>query len=157
MTMKHTLLGIALLSIAVVAGGCKPASEEPPGAASDRVDPAKVKADAKETMQDMKDYTFAEKDVFLAKMRAQLADINRELDQLSERIGKASDAAKAEAKPRLQSLRDQAGKLNVQLEAAKETTESTWSEVKAGFKEGYAELKEGFQQARQWVSDKIAP
>jgi len=48
-------------------------------------------------------------------------------------------------------------KLNKKLEEAKSATESTWDDVKAGFKKGYSELKDGFQQARQWASDKIAP
>jgi hypothetical protein len=29
--------------------------------------------------------------------------------------------------------------------------------VKSGTRKAYAALKEGFQQSRQWVSDKIAP
>jgi hypothetical protein len=43
------------------------------------------------------------------------------------------------------------------LDKAKNATESTWDDVKAGFKKAYSELKDGFNQARQWVSDKIAP
>ena len=90
-------------------------------------------------------------------MQGQLDEINRDLDQLAAKVEKASDTAKAEAKPKLQTLRDQAAKLNTQLDEAKNATESTWGDVKAGFKKGYSELKNGFQQARQWVSDKIAP
>jgi hypothetical protein len=44
-----------------------------------------------------------------------------------------------------------------QLDEARNATESTWGDVKAGFRKGYSELKDGFQNARQWVSDKIAP
>jgi len=54
-------------------------------------------------------------------------------------------------------LREQTAKLTRQLDDAKGATESTWNDVKAGFKKGYGEVKEGFQQARQWVSEKIAP
>ena len=86
-------------------------------------------------------------------MQAQLAEINTDLDQLSAKIEKASDTAKAEAKPKLQALREQTSKLTKQLDTAKDATESTWNDVKAGFKKGWGELKEGFQQARQWVSD----
>lgn len=39
----------------------------------------------------------------------------------------------------------------------KNATESTWGDVKAGFKKGYGELKDGYQAARQRVNDKIAP
>jgi len=47
--------------------------------------------------------------------------------------------------------------LGKHLDATRNATESTWNDVKAGFKKGYGELKDSFQQARQWVSEKIAP
>ena len=148
--MKHKRLVITFLSIAAFAVGCK--KEE---TTSQQLD--KVKQETKEAAQDMKDYTFAQKAEFTEKMQAQLDEINRDLDQLAAKIEKSSDAAKAEAKPKLQALRDQTAKLTKQLDEARNATESTWGDVKAGFKKGYSELKDGFQQARQWVSDKIAP
>ncbi len=157
--MKNTLLPITFLAITAFAVGCKPSAEnsadENRKATSEQFD--KVKKETKEAAQDMKDYAYAQKAEFVAKMQGQLAEINRDLDQLSAKVEKASDAAKAEAKPKLQALRDQAAKLNTQLDGAKNATESTWGDVKAGFKKGYGELKDGFQAARQWVSDKIAP
>lgn len=157
--MKNTLLTITLLGITAFGVGCKPSSEksvtENPKATSEQID--KTKADIKDAAQDMKDYAFAQKAEFVTNMQAELEGINRDLDQLAARIEKANDAAKAEAKPKLQALRDQMAKLNTQLEAARNATESTWDDVKAGFKQGYSNLKDGFNQARQWVSDKIAP
>jgi hypothetical protein len=47
--------------------------------------------------------------------------------------------------------------LHKQLEEARNATESTRDHVKAGTKKTYDGLKDGFQQARQWVSDRIAP
>jgi ElaB/YqjD/DUF883 family membrane-anchored ribosome-binding protein len=90
-------------------------------------------------------------------MQGQLAALNRDLDQLSAKVEKSSDAVKAEAKPKLQALRDQTAHLNKQLDEVKNATESTWDSVKGGFKKAYESSKEGFQQARQWVSEKIAP
>jgi ElaB/YqjD/DUF883 family membrane-anchored ribosome-binding protein len=90
-------------------------------------------------------------------MQVQLAALNRDLDQLSAKVEKASDAVQAEAKPKLQALRDQTAQLNKQLDEARNATESTWDSVKGGFKKAYEASKDGFQQARQWVSDKIAP
>ena len=150
---------ITFLSVATVAVGCKPSAEK--SAAENREATAqqfdKVKTETKEAAQAMKDYAFAQKAEFVATMEKQLAELNRDLDQLAARIEKSSDAAKAEAKPKLQALREQAAKLNKKLDEARNATESTWDDVKASFKKGYAELKDGFNQARQWVSDKIAP
>lgn len=54
-------------------------------------------------------------------------------------------------------LREKADPLGKQLDKARNATESTWDGVKAGSKKAYDELKEGFNQSRRWVSDKIAP
>ena len=148
--MKHKTLLLTFLSIAAFTMGCDKAETT-----SQKLD--KVQAKTAEAAQDMKDYTYAQKAEFTEKMQGQLAEINKDMDQLSAKIEKSSDAVKAEAKPKLQALRDQAAKLNTQLDAAKSATESTWDSVKAGSKNAYGELKDGFQQARQWVSDKIAP
>jgi capsule polysaccharide export protein KpsE/RkpR len=147
---RHTLM-ITFLSAAAFVGGCQ--KEE--GNTAQQLD--QVKTATKEAAQDMKDYTFARKAEFTEKMQSQLSEINRDLDQLSAKIEKSSAAAKAEANPKLQALREQTAKLNKQLEQAKNATESTWDSVKAGFTKGYSELKDGFQQARQWASEKIAP
>ena len=64
---------------------------------------------------------------------------------------------KAEAKPKLETLREQTARLNKQLDEAKNATESTWDSVKTTSKKAFNDLKDGFQKARQWVSDKIAP
>jgi hypothetical protein len=148
--MKHKNILITLLAVAAFAVGCNKEQTT-----SQQLD--KVQADTKQAAQDMKDYTFAQKSAFVETMQAQLAALNRDLDQLSAKIEKSSDAVKVEAQPKLQVLRDQMAQLNKQLDEAKNATESTWDSVKGGFKKAYESSKEGFQQARQWVSDKIAP
>jgi len=157
--MKHSQLAVVFLAITAFAVGCKPSTEqsaaESQKTTSQQLD--KVKQDTKEAAQEMKDYSYAQKAEFVTSMEAELAAINRELDQLAVRIEKSNAAAKAEATPKLQALRAQTAGLNTQLDAVKNATESTWDDVKAGVKKGYAELKDGFQQTRQWVSDKIAP
>jgi cytochrome c556 len=148
--MKNRNLMISLLVLSGFVMGCE---KEP--TTSQQID--KVQAETKQAAQDMKDFTYAQKSAFVETMQTQLAALNRDLDQLSAKVEKSSDTAKAEAKPKLQALRDQASKLNEQLDKAKSATESTWDDVKTGTKKAYAELADGFQQARQWVSDKIAP
>ena len=127
--MKHQNLLITLLAVGAFAVGCNKEQTT-----SQQLD--KAQAETKQAAQDMKDYTFAQK---------------------AEFVDKASDAVKAEAKPKLQVLRDQTAQLNKQLDEAKNATESTWDSVKGGFKKAFESSKEGFQQARQWVSDKLAP
>ena len=148
--MKNTTLLITFLSAAAFAVGC-----DKEKTTSQQID--QVQAETKQAAQDMKDYTFAQKAEFVKQMQVQLDALNKDLDQLAAKIEKSSDAVKAEAKPKLQALRDQAAQLNKQLVEAGNATESTWDSVKSGVKKTYEATKDGFNQARQWVSDKNAP
>jgi hypothetical protein len=148
--MKHKTLFITFLAAAAFAVGC-----DKEQTTSQQF--GKAQSEAKQAAQDMKDYTFAQKAEFVEKMEGQLAELNRDLDQLAAKVETSSDAVKAEAKPKLQALRDQTAQLNKQLDDVKNATESTWDTVKTGFKKAYGASRDGFQQARQWASDKIAP
>jgi phage host-nuclease inhibitor protein Gam len=116
-----------------------------------------VQTETKQAAQDMKDYTFAQKDEFSKAMQEQLAALDQDLDKLAAKIDSSSAAIKTEARPKLEALRNQATHLNQQLADARNATESTWDDVQAGSKKTYAALAGGFAQARQWMSDKIAP
>ena len=154
----QTALTVVLATIAI-GFGCKPSEEKKTTAAGDAAvqQIGKAAEDTKVAAQEMKDYGYAQRTEFVDAMKLQVTAINADLDKLSAKVDGASDAAKAEAKPKLEVLRTQVAALNKQLDDAKGATESTWNDVKAGFKKGYGDLKDGFQQARQWVSDKIAP
>ena len=150
--MKHNTLFVTFAAAVVFTVGCDKADTT-----SKQLD--QVQEKTIQATQDLteKDYAYAQKAEYTEKMQSQLAAINHDLDGLEERINKSSDSVKAEARPKLQALREQTAKLGKQLDEMKNATESTWDSVKAGSKKAYGELKDGFTQARQWVSDKIAP
>jgi type I site-specific restriction endonuclease len=150
--MKQMKLTVTLLALAVLAVGCKPAEER---SSSRQIEEAAHETEA--AAQDMKDYTYAHKSEFVENMETRLAELNRELDQLSAKVEKSSDAVRAEAKPKLQALREQVATLNGRIDEAKGATESTWDSVKDTAQAAFDSSKDGFQQARQWVSDKVAP
>src|SRR5271170_3338983 len=102
--MNNKTAFLALLSIVVVAVGCNKEQTT-----SQQMD--KVQTETTQAAQDMKDYTFAQKAEFVKTMQGQLDALNKDLDQLSAKIDSSSDAVKAEAKPKLQVLRDQAAQL----------------------------------------------
>jgi hypothetical protein len=161
--MKMKLI-LTLISVAAFAVGCKPAAEKSPAEMNIQSSADKVETKTKETVRARdelasakKEYAYAQKGEFVTEMQGQLAAIDRELTVLSNKVEASSEATKADAKPKLEALRDQWGKVNKQLDEAKNATESTWESVKSGSSKAYDELKEGFQHARQWVSDKIAP
>src|ERR1700690_2203757 len=115
--MKNKSLLITFLSAAAFVAGC-----DKPQTTAQQID--KVQTETKQVASDMKDYTFAQKAEFVKAMQAQVTTLNQDLDKLSAKIDSSSDAIKAEAKPKLQALRDQAATLNQQLADAANATES---------------------------------
>lgn len=148
--MKNITWLITLLSIATFVVGC-----DKEKTTSQQIET--VKAETKQAAEDMKDYTFAQKDEFVKAMQSQLDTLNQDLDKLSAKIESSSDAVKVEAKPKLLALRGQVAQLNQQLAGARNATESTWDSFKSSIKKAYQATKDGFNQSRQWVSEKIAP
>ena len=148
--MKNKILLVTFLAVAAFAAGC-----DKDQTTAQQMD--KAQTDTKQAAQDMKDYTFAEKAEFVSAMQGQMTNLDQDLATLSAKIDSSSDAMKAEAKPKLQALRDQEAQLKVQLNDAQNATESTWDSVKDGTKKAYASMEQGFLDARQWVSDKVAP
>ena len=153
--MKQKTLFVTFLAITVFAIGCKPSTDDSTKTAADQLD--KVKTETKEAAKSMKNYAYAEKAEFIAAMKAQLAKINKDMDELDARMEKASDAVKADAKPKIQALRDEASELGRKLDEAGNATESTWDAIKQGTQNTWDALEKDFQKSRQWLSDKIAP
>src|SRR5689334_5253514 len=122
--MKHQNLLITLLAVSAFAVGCEKSATENREATAKQID--KVQAETKEAAQEMKNYSYAQKGEFVQKMQGQLSGLNRDLDELGARIEKSSDAVKAEAKPKLQALRDQTVQLNQKLDEVKNASESAW-------------------------------
>lgn len=147
--MKSKILLILTFGSALLVGCDRPDSSVPYPTV-DSMKPAR-------TTYEAKDYSYAQRAEFATAMQAERAEILRELDALETRIARSSDAVKADAKPRLEALRDQAAKFGTQLDAVKDATESSWDSVKAGSKEAYAQMKKSFTEARKWVSEKVAP
>jgi flagellin-like hook-associated protein FlgL len=155
------MLAVILLLVAGLAVGCtstdgKSAAEPKLGdiAAAKR---DKAETEMKEATQAMQDYAYAQKAVFVDEMKKDLAEIQEELDRLSAKVDRSSGTAEADAKIQLEAVREKWTQAKKQLDLAESSTESTWDEVKGGFKKAHSELKESFEKTRQWLSDKIEP
>ena len=148
--MKNRAFFIMVLSGAALACGC-----EKNNTTSEQLE--KAQTETKAAARDLKDYAYAQKQEFVQQMQSRLDALNQDLDKISAKIDSSSDAVKAEAKPKLQVLRDQANQLGKQLDEVKSASQSTWDKVKAGAEKAYDALTNGVSQARQWVSTKIAP
>lgn len=157
-TANSIKLTVTLLAMTLIAGGCKPAVETDTNREINRTPDQTLSAPgAPGAVRDLNEYTYAQRGQFVETMENNLADLNRELDQLSLRVERSSAEVRAETEPRVRAVRSQIQGLNAQLDQAKNASESGWEDIKSGVRKGYDEVAEGFQQSRQWVSDKIQP
>jgi hypothetical protein len=159
--VRHTILVTTLLGAAALTVGCTSRDSKavvaPKPAEPSAVHLEKAKAETKEAAQSMRDYVYAEKTEFVAKMKKDLVSIQEELDRLGAKVEGASGSAKADAKIKLAAVREKWAQAKQRLDRAETATESTWDDVKSGFKQSYVDLKDSFDKTRQWLSDKIAP
>jgi hypothetical protein len=151
MNAKHLTVSVLVLtSVSILFAGCDRPAE------TTQV-PARVEVQPPAIVESPDSFGFSNRTNYAAAMREQLADINRDMDELEARIERSSDSVKVEAKSRLQLLRSKASQLGQSLDQAQEVTESSWDKFKSDAKATYGEVADGLTEARQWISDKIAP
>ena len=159
-TQLSTSRATGLLALTLIALGCSSCGDTPPASTAEpaaaTASPA-AQPSSSTPAQDTSTYTFAQKGEFGTTMKEKLDKLKAEIAALSAKIDKADDPAKADAKPKLQALRDQAAKLGDMLGNAQVATSASWEAVKSDFKTGYADLEVGVTDARKWLSEKIAP
>lgn len=104
-----------------------------------------------------RDPAYAQKRALVGDMGRRLVELQRDIDQLSAQVDRSRAAARADAKAKLASVRQQWARAKEQLDQAAKATETTWESAKRGVRKSYAELQDSFEETRRWLSDKIEP
>ena len=94
------------------------------------------------------DVSYAKKDDWISKMKSQANDLSAEIQRLSTN-------GSEEAKSKLETLKEKSKNLNVEIDKAQNSTESTWSDVKASSKKAMDEASDSFRDAKDWVARKL--
>jgi polyhydroxyalkanoate synthesis regulator phasin len=166
--MKQNLPVSAILICAALLVSCKRSSEQPtdrpvgpapaPATSTAVRDTAQaIQEDARDAADEIQDFTYEQRANYIAALRLKVDALKRRLEALSDSIEKSSDIVKADSRPRMAALRERLAQLERQVQAAQEAAPDTWDRVKADVRKTYGEVKEGFRDARQWASDKLAP
>jgi len=155
------MLASVFFIAAVQAAGCKPSTSNAAPVVDQQkaatVQLEKAKAETKQAAVVIADYTYAQKDQFVATMKQELENTQAELALLATRVEKGDQAMKADANVRLDLARAKWMRAKDELKQAESATPSTWDQIKGGFKSAYGEMHDQVAQTRQWLSEKIAP
>jgi predicted nucleic acid-binding Zn-ribbon protein len=123
-------------------------------AACDKSAGAKGDVSANQSGVDV-DVSYSDRSNFVSKMKSELNDVNGEIQRLSTKTSNATDNASAEAKSRLEALKDKSKDLNVQIEKVQNATESTWADVKASSQKAMDQAKDSLRSAKDWTAQKL--
>jgi len=157
--MKQRYLVVTSFLLAALAAGCQSSADRPAEAAKTQEGTSAQRNNSNEEStrpaQAAEDFTYAQKEEFVEDMQGALTHIQNEVDRLSADVATARGAAKAEAEAKVRALREEATRVNEQLDKAKNASEATWDDVKGSIQKSFDELEDSFQQTRQWVSDQL--
>ena len=101
------------------------------------------------------DVSFSQKQDLVSKMKSQLNDVNGEIEKLSSKASNSTDSASSDAKSKLETLKDKAKNLNVEIDKVQNATESTWNDIKASSRKAFDEAKNSFRDAKDWAAQKL--
>lgn len=108
-------------------------------------------------LRDLGRYGYAQKEDFVAAMRREVDRLDREMEALAAKTEQASEAVKAEARPKIAALRQQSAQLKEKIDAAVRANEPEWENFKQDLRDGYQASSRSLDETRRWLSDKIAP
>ena len=142
--MKHTVRIIGFLVFGVLATSCNKPTDEDSKAQSDQPGTAAMQREkaitaTKEAAQSVRVYAYAERDEFIDAANRELSDIQ------------------ADAEARLEVVSDRWAAAKVQLDRAEAATEDSWEDVQSRYRAARSDLKRSFDDARQWLSERIEP
>src|SRR5262245_54094877 len=155
--ISYVITLLAATAMAVTVGCQKKPEPTAPTAEDSAAQLEKLKKKTQEAVDASRDYAYVQKAEYAAKIRSEVADLNKELDQLSGKIEASSTAAKDEAKAKLQAVREKVTRLTEKLDGVQSASEATWNDVQSGVKQAYDDVKSTFNQTRQWLAEKIKP
>lgn len=156
------LLAAPLLLIGGLCAAC-PSNDESPSReeTDDSVSVVQTREQAQAEIDEMvrlvRDYSYEQKEQFLADMDKELATIQARLDRLSHEVETSRQDAKAEATRKLEATRERWAHAKIRLDAAKTADATTWDDVKRDFADAYDKLEDSVEDSRRWLSEEIAP
>lgn len=107
-----------------------------------------VSTKTKEAAAAAADYTKEQKDQFQKDMEAKLADIKKEIAELSEKAAKKTGETKNEMRAQVKALETRQEVLKKDLAKLKKSSGNAWVEMKTGVSKAWDNLTESYDKAK---------
>jgi len=154
--VKYSMLGMTMvlfLLSSLIAFAANESSETDQSSTSAET----VKQETAEALAALKDYTIESRDEMIEEANQLLAYLDQRIDRLSSKIeaqsASAQDSVKAQWQETLATLRKQRVQVAEWLGGLQYSSQEAWEEVKEGFSQAYQELSESVQTEESKIDD----
>jgi len=121
-------------------------------AGNDTVTSRDVKAETKEMINTLQQYTIDQRDQAMKEAKQAMDNIDARIDELESRVDnnwdKMTQAAREEARANLKALRQQRNELSEWYGSFKNSSEDAWEQMKNGFSDAYQALSDSWEKAK---------
>lgn len=120
--------------------------------ANDTVTSQDVKAETKEMIKTLQQYTIEQRDKAMKEAEQAMDTIDKRIDKLESRVDsnwdKMTQAAREEARANLKAMRQQRNELSEWYGSFKNSSADAWEEMKKGFSDAYQALSDSWEKAK---------
>src|SRR5688572_14501587 len=125
-------------ALAVMATGCNMGMDGDSKGHSG--DPESASEKRGEAITAITDYTYAQKEEFVDAAQRELSDIQAEMDRLRTKVDNSTGEVRADAKAKLEVVREKWAVVKAQVDEAETATEETWEDVQQGYQTAQSDL-----------------
>ena len=108
-----------------------------------------VKKKAVETYVATKEYTIEQKNEFMAGLKNELSELDKDIAFMKTKASSKKDEASKDIKLQLESLEKKRAELNLKIDRLSSATKSAWSELRSGVQSAFKEMKTSFNKATE--------
>ena len=145
--LKKTILTFA--SVAFLASAAPALATE----SSDATSREKMNQEVSEAVEAIKSYSIEQKDAALKDAREMMDKLDARMEELEDSMqdnwAELSESARAKTNESLRALRKQRNELSEWYGSLAQSSEEAWEDVKDGFSQAYAVVRENWQDAKE--------
>ena len=108
-----------------------------------------VKKKAVETYVATKEYTIEQKNEFVAGLKSELSELDKDIAVMKTKAAAKTDEAGKEIKLQVESLEKKRAELNLKIDKLSSASKSAWTELRSGVQSAFKEMKTSFNKASE--------
>jgi hypothetical protein len=117
------------------------------------VSTSELKREVRDSLAAAKEYTFQNKDQYLARLKNVMDSLDDELDDLRKEAHSASGEVKKELDREIADLQKKRDELHARMPAIKKASAEAWNDLKKGFGEADDDFQKAWEKARSRFKD----